>query len=57
MSLQLHPNEVNLRLNTDNPEILQLAETLGKPYVEAALEQSRRQNLIYLTTIQSTEEE
>jgi Holliday junction resolvasome RuvABC endonuclease subunit len=59
MSLQLHPNEVNVRklyLNHDNQDLLTLAETLGVAYVEAIKEQSRRQNLIYIATITPKEE-
>ena len=56
MSLQLHPNEINVRMMNDHPEILRLAETLGQPYVDAVHEQSRRQNLIYLSTITPKEE-
>jgi hypothetical protein len=59
MSLQLHPNEVNVRklyLNHDNQDLLTLAETLGPAYVEAIKEQSHRQNLMYVAALQTEEE-
>lgn len=54
--ITLHPNEFNVRMMNDHPELLTLAKTLGTPYVDAIFEQSRRQNLIYLASIQPTEE-
>lgn len=53
--ITLHPNELNVRTMNDHPEILAMAETLGKPYIEAVLEQSRRQNLVYLASIRTEE--
>ena len=56
MSLQLHPNEINVRMpNQETTELIALANTLGPAYADAIIEQNHRQNLIYNATLQTKE--
>jgi hypothetical protein len=56
MLLQLHPNEINVRLpNQETTELIALANTLGPAYADAIIEQNHRQNLIYNATLQTKE--
>ena len=50
--IHLHPNELSIRLDHQNPELRAEAERLGPAYVHAWKEQNRRQNAIYLASIE-----